>query len=779
MPHRWSDVRRLLEEALEHPEPERDAWITEAACGDVDLAAEVRRLLHQELPSEDFLLPPPPHEEALREAPRWSVGMRIGAYRLVELVAAGGMGRVFRAERADESFEKCVAIKVLDATFQAPRALESFQREQQLLARLEHPGVTRLLDGGTTSEGWPYLVMEFVEGIPITTFASRNDLNRDERLGLFQQVCDAVAYAHRHLIVHRDLKPANVLVKQDGFVKLVDFGISKLLEHDPASGWQAHATSHQMTLGYASPEQIRGEVVATTGDVYSLGALLCELLTDSPLIPLALSLPEAVNAICDGTSGVATEDEELDAIVLKAAAPDAAARYPSVEALSEDIERYRQGLPVRAHPPTRFYLLRKGLARHGKLIGGMALAFFTTLAFALGLAKMNTRLVAQRAAATAASQRESHARREAEQLNDFLLATFELADPLYARGDGFSVLDLLGQASERLQALDLGAATEAVLRVTLGSAYLQLHRVDDAAPHLFRGVELLRGVAGRDADLARALGSLAAVHLWNSDPARAETARREALELSKESPAEVRIARQRDLAHAVALQGRWQEAESLCERALQGAHEPHIEVVRTMEALAHFRAQQNRAEKLEELERDALAMRAMLFGERSPEYAAGLQTWASIQGEAGGYSTAATRAREAVDLLIELSGADHASTLDARILFGFTLIGAGRVAEAQEELQLALSIAEANLPEWHGTLAHVRGRLGALLLESGDFESAEPLLLAAHSAQSTMAGPENIIALQLRELIAHLYERWGKPELALSWGEMVNSAAGE
>jgi len=311
-PERWQQVRALFDQASSLALDERNAYLDQACASDADLRREVDSLLlaHQDAGTE-FLNTP-----AIDLAPRQQkapsrVGRRIGAYNILEEIGHGGMGEVYRAGRADGQYEKEVAIKVVRGGYDTASVLERFRHERQILASLDHPNIARLLDGGTTEEGVPYLVMELIEGTPIDQYCDAHNLNVSERLRLFVQVCSAVQYAHQRLVIHRDIKPGNILVTKEGVPKLLDFGIAKIL--DPAAS-AATTVAGPMTPEYASPEQIRGESITTATDVYSLGVVLYQLLTGRSPYPKDTRVPhEFARAICE------FEPERPSTVVLRPA----------------------------------------------------------------------------------------------------------------------------------------------------------------------------------------------------------------------------------------------------------------------------------------------------------------------------------------------------------------------------------------------------------------------------------------------------------------------------
>jgi eukaryotic-like serine/threonine-protein kinase len=353
----WREVAALVEEAGEIAAgPERDAFLRRACAGRAWLEQEVCSLLEADPGGKGVLDDPP----GLRLAMYSRQDTLIGPYRLAELIGRGGMGAVYRAERWDGEYEKQVAVKVIQSVVPTEEIRRRFLEERQILAGLDHPNLARLLDGGTTASGEPYIVMEYVDGLPVTGFAL--GLPVRDRLRLFLRICAAVDYAHRRLVVHRDIKPANILVTKEGEPKLLDFGIAKALDVLPETA----ETVLALTPQYAAPEQIRRRPVTTATDVYSLGVVLYELLAGHPPYETAgKGMDEVVRLVCEAEPpAIATVDADLTAILRKATEKDPDARYPSAAALAEDIERYLGGHPVAARRGCAWYATRKYIARH-------------------------------------------------------------------------------------------------------------------------------------------------------------------------------------------------------------------------------------------------------------------------------------------------------------------------------------------------------------------------------------------------------------------------------
>ena len=378
-PERWQQVKTALDDALNLGSAERSALLSRLAATDPGLHDEVESLLEAEENGDDSFLNVTPHAAlGLEPLQRTMVGRRCGPYQLIEEIGVGGMGEVYKARRVDDEYQQQVAIKLVHGGPGSSFIGSRLRAERQILASLEHPNIARLLDGGTTEEGVPYLVMELIDGQPITEYCTRHNLDVAARLKLFIQVCSAVQFAHQRMVIHRDLKPGNVLVTQDGVPKLLDFGISKILEPGAITGDRAEltiATLGILTPQYASPEQLLGQAVTAASDVYSLGVLLHELLTgmrpyDVPDYALHEERVVMLGTEPKRPSLVAHRDiqrhlrGDLDKIVLMALRREPERRYVTADQLAEDVRRHLEHRPVRARTPTTGYLLSRFFARH-------------------------------------------------------------------------------------------------------------------------------------------------------------------------------------------------------------------------------------------------------------------------------------------------------------------------------------------------------------------------------------------------------------------------------
>ncbi len=498
---RWQQADKILQEALAAEELDRSNLLDTACGDDRDLREEVESLLrHAAAPLPWLDLPDQLTENGENRL------QKVGPWRLGRLLGEGGMSLVFEGERDDHHFERRVAVKILKQALLTHEPRSRFQMEVRTLARLEHPGIARLYDAGTTEEGLPYLVLELVEGQPLDHWWRAEFRSLEERLDLLCQVCEAVSFAHRNLVVHRDLKPSNILVTKDGVAKLLDFGIASLLPGGRLDSPQLTRTGQQpMTPQYASPEQLLGHTVTTASDVFSLGMVLYELLTDT--LPYELksgSKAEAAGLLKNGLlmrrpSAVLRQSRtgdprrkrlaqrvkgDLDAIVSKALAETPARRYPSAEAFLTDLRRFRSSLPVAARSPSTSYLLGRFVRRHRSPVAAAAAAAVLVLGFAFTMASTARELARER----------NHAQTEAataQAVVKFLGGLFEGAQPDIHQGREITVRELLDRGAGALMSeRDQPPATEASLAAAIGKAYFELSLLDEARPFLERSLDL-------------------------------------------------------------------------------------------------------------------------------------------------------------------------------------------------------------------------------------------------------------------------------------------------
>lgn len=488
---RWQRVEAIFHALVDDaPGPAREARLAALCDGDADLAFEISTLLTADAGTAE-----PAHTPAADPL----VGLRLGSYEITRFIARGGMGAVYEARRADAQFEQRVAIKIMDVRLSAPDLVALFRAERQILAGLEHQALTRLLDGGVTALGAPYLVMEYVDGQSIDRYCDAQQLDLPGRLRLFAQVCDGVAYAHRNLVLHRDLKPSNVLVTADGHAKVVDFGTATLLQPDRL----ATVSAAPLTPAYASPEQLTGRAVGTASDQYSLGLMLYELLTG--VAPYAgSSLMAAMERAMTRTTTAApqavvteaaaaarrttlarlkrTLTGDLGTIVSKALAHEPAARYASVQHLADDLARWSLGEPIEGRAPSVAYRAARFVQRH-RVAVGVAATLLVALIVATAISVQQARV----------ARAESG---KARQMNRFLTQMLSSANPSWynanaGQAGSITVRQVLDGAGALIPTeLKDSPEVEAEMRRTLGRTYIGLGAADAALPHLQRAFTL-------------------------------------------------------------------------------------------------------------------------------------------------------------------------------------------------------------------------------------------------------------------------------------------------
>ncbi|MBL8242568.1 MAG: protein kinase [Rhodanobacteraceae bacterium] len=686
---RWPQASALLDELLDQPESRRLDWLAGQPL-DTELALLMRQLL---------AAPPPAVLDAdplaaLADAACWQ--RRLGPWRVLRPLGAGGSASVYLGERADGAYAQTVAIKNLRNGVLDARERERFARERQLLARLQHPGIARLVDGGITPEGAPYLVLEHIAGLPLDHWCDAQRLPLRQRLALFLAVCATVQFAHRHLVIHRDLKPGNILVDGEGQVKLLDFGIARLLDDSEAPTATAE---RRLTPAYAAPEQIAGGVMSTAVDVYALGVLLHELLSGArpdrtaSLTRLALVAPtEAVRArqLTSPRALAAVLRGDLQAIVETALASDPARRYASVAALALDIERYLEGLPVAVRSAARGYRLQRWLRRHAVASGAAVLLL-------IGLAASAAYLHRQSQAAQAQAAR-------AQAVQEFLIELLQTAagDGVHAAPTRVDELMRLAAARAR-QAFGEAPATRAELLGTLGRLLLEQGRLDDARAALIaaQGVEHAQLGADEHGSLGTRL-ALAQIHAVREPEAGAAQLR-------------AVLAEQRRSGAAAADQARALETLGFID-SRAGRHPQALAQLREAVTLGAGDAR--------------LGTTRMLYGDalqRAGDHAGALRQWQQA-----------------------LADVPAQSVLASRVLcsIGYAHFHAGDLAQARTAFEHALELQRQLLPREHPYLAVTLIALGTLELDSGYPAAARAHFEQAMPMRESLYGHDSVEAVE-------------------------------
>ena len=759
-PERWVEVQRVFHEALERPEPERGAFL--AALPDEELRHEVAELLAAHAGADDFLDTPVARlpdagRTVLSGLAAGSPGERaaepgdaplpeIDAYEVVRPLGEGGMGEVFLCRQRTEDFTRLVAVKVVKRGMDTDEVLRRFALERRILASLVHPNIAQLHDAGATADGRPYFVMEYVEGERIDVWADREGLGVEARLGLFRAVCDAVQYAHRKLIVHRDLKPGNVLVSVDGVVKLVDFGIGRILSPDDAGDAEASRTrtrARRLTPDYAAPEQLRGEPASTVSDVYALGVLLFQLLTGLTPWPRATTSDEALartrtatapprpSAVLEGRSAEDGHERtrrarrlrgDLDTIVMKAMHPDPDRRYGSAAALAEDLERHLAGRPVTARPDSLGYRAHKFVRRNTGAVAAAA-------AIVLGLAAVSV-------TSTVQSRRVARERDKAREVQSFLLETFGASTAEGAGGDATTVRELLDAQSATVRST---YADDAELRAemlgVLADAYHRLGLFADAEPLAREALAERRAMEpGDHEDVAAALDLLGWIRHRRGDGEEAVTLLTESVDMWRrlgEGHADGLARALNDLGSVHDQMGRTDAAEPLLREALaireRGGRTDRAVAV-TSSNLAALVYRQGRYAAADSLGQAALeALRATVGPDHRRTFVA-QSNLATFRWVAGDLDGAAELYEDLLARQREVDGGRNARTASSMVTYASLLRARGEPAAAEAMLREALAVQEEVLEPTHPDIGNSTRILGVLLQQAGHAEEGLPYL---------------------------------------------------
>ena len=773
---RQQRIFELLDEALERSPRERQEFLDQACGDDGALRQEVEALLDTEV--DGGLLAEPAFNV---HADDDSIGRRIGRYQLVRLLDRGGMGSVYLAERED--FEQRVALKLIRRGLEADDLLvRRFENERQILARLEHPHIARLLDGGTTDDRLPYFVMEYVEGEPIDRYCRKRGLSVDERLELFRRVCSAVQFAHQNLVIHRDLKPGNILITADGQPRLLDFGIAKLLGQGLATqAVETELGQGPMTPRYASPEQIRLEPVTTASDVYSLGVLLYELLTGlDPYGVAGRRSDEIARAVCEHEPArpstavrrrsAEPEDAEtqrlrrrlagdLDSIVLKAMRKEPEERYVTTNQLSEDIRRHLEGLPVGAQTGTFTYRAGKFVRRHR---AGMAVA-----------AAFLVLIVGFSIVSTVFWQGAERARRTAETALELLEGFMEAADPDKTGRRDLTVIEALQRGQEKaLQKLKLKDAAQRIsVAGRLGQIFRKAGAYEQSKKMMEESLRAARAHHGEiHPEVAKRLNNLGVLLNDQEEHREAESLFVQALEMRqalRQKPSAL-FRPKSNLAVSLLRQGKLNDAEKAYLEVLDGRLELYRDnpfdkdVATSRHNLAAVYYAQARFDEAEELLDKALTTRRERLVSPNTKIAATLNLLGNVLTAQGDEVRTKECFAEALSIRRELHSDQHVKVAETRKNLAILL--ARRDPEAARRyIDHALEVFDRVRPEGWDT-AEAKSVKGMILVALKRYEEAEPHLTEGYERMVELRGPITYRSQLALERILELSETLDKPE---------------
>ena len=772
-------MKLIFASALECDPGEREGFLASACGDDAELRSEVASLLESDSAAGDFIEQPPADLSRLlsQEDPSTvvEIGRRVGAYELIRELGSGGMGTVYLARRADAEFRKDVAIKLIRKGMESDLVIERFREERQILASLEHANIARLMDAGATSDGQPYLVMEYVEGQPIDQFCRAHQLGVRERVALFREVCAAVQYAHRNLVVHRDLKPSNVLVTAEGQVKLLDFGIAKLLrDEQDASGSSIRTWMPLMTPEYASPEQIRAEGVTTVSDVYSLGIILYQLLTGRYPFELKSRLPwDIERIICHedppkpsavivhngcliplttSGNGIASASTrklrpriiirqlrgDLDNIVLKAISKEPLQRYTSAEAFNEDLRRYLEGEAVTAHPPSFRYRSTKFLKRHRNAVLAMSLLLLSLVGGIVTTYQQARRAEVERARAESNLQRANSERARADSeaataraVNNFLrndllaqASASVQAQPERKPDSDLKVRTALDRAAVRIAGKFNGQPlVEAAIRQTIADTYLDLGLYSQAQEQAERALDLRRRVLGGEhPDTLASMHSVALIEWYRGDYARADTLFTKVLEVR--------------------------------EHVLGEEHADTLSAMNDLALVNWYRGEYARAKPLFT---KTLELRRRVLGQEHPSTLSTMNDLAGLYVHEGDYGGAETLFRQLVEVRQRVLGQEHPNTLLSMNNLAVVYWDEGEYSQAERLLAQVLNIKKRVLGEEHPETLSTINNLAGLYRDEGKYGQAEPLFTRVVEARRRVLGPDRPDTLISMNNLALLY----------------------
>ena len=739
----WQRIQEIFHQAVELPPAEQAAFV-KTACGDDErIASDVMAMLRQDAGGGLLDRGVADIAQHLFGEDASAVPLReVGAYRLLKLLGEGGMGVVYLAERKDIGSQ--VALKILRDAWISPARRERFASEQRTLAQLNHPSIARIYDAATLDDGTPWFAMEYVDGIPLTQFCRKRQSSITECLQLFRSVCEAVEHAHGHAFIHRDLKPSNILVKNDGQVRLLDFGIAKQLESLDAQTDQTMTGLRLMTPAYASPEQIRGDRVGVGTDVYSLGVILYELLTGQLPFDLSNLTPsEAATVITEHEPGkpsaavkrIAKAEgdsqalslsraawADLDVLCLAAMHKDPQRRYRSVEALIRDIDHYLDAEPLEARPDSLDYRTAKFVRRHARAVTAASIALTFLLVMVIFF---TVRLTAARNAALASAART-------ERIQKFMTNLFQGGDEAAGPADDLRVVTLVDRGVQEAQSLDGDPRIQAELYATLGGIYEKLGKLDRADSLLSLALERHRALFGSDS--AEVAESLVALGELRSDQARLEEAEqlvRQGLEMTRRHlpPSHPAVAKATAaLGTIVENRGDYPQAIRILEEAvrLQSASGvAEADLAATLSELANSEFYAGHYDVSQSINQRVLGMDRRIYGERHPQVANDLINLGAIQYEQAHFPEAERYQRQALDITQGFYGQDHPETASAMTHLARTLISEKRLDEAGSLLQGALVIQEKAYGKIHPRVAHTLNEMGRVAREQGKLAEAE------------------------------------------------------
>lgn len=785
----WHKIENIADRALSLPAKARELFISKECQGNTELQHEVEALIKSITDSEGWLEDPAdfisdlfkdlPDELDVLQSTRSLIGKKVGAYTIIKEIAKGGMGTVFLAKRTDGVFEHKVAIKLINADRATADNIERFKQERNILAELNQPGIAHIYDGGLTADGVPYFIMEYIDGIPITEYCIQNKLPLSDRINLFKKVLKAVQHAHENLIVHQDLKPDNILVTKEEDIKILDFGISKLLRKKTKES-VPEIKKHALTLSYAAPEQIRQQSITTAADIYSLGLVFFKSITNRlPYSLDGLLFTEAYEKILSfnpvppssnvaPNAGLKTKDigSDLDEIILKALQKHHRNRYRSASAFLADLKKFEKHLPISARDKTLTYVSKKYLRRNKKALSVATFILILIISFA---SFYTFRITEQRAQAQMAATK-------AEEVSDFLIQLFEASDPASNLGNVFTTRELLRNGVQKSEQLSGQPLLQARLFDITGQVYRNIGNFEQAkylvgnaislrernlgyyhpltlaskhnlglvlndigdyheAETIFRLVyEQRKKTLGSDhVETASTLSNLAYSIRRQGNYTLAEELARESLNVFTTKLGTDNI-QTLDIMNKLAItlhnKGEYQEAEDIYLEVLEKRTEllgsPHPEVAQSINSLAALYLNTGQFLEARSLMMEALRIQKELFGPIHPNVAVVINNLGLVDTELQNYERAGEYFEEALAMRLEILGRDHTNTGISFFSIGNLMLEINRPDSAIASFEEAASIFKKELSDDHSFMVHSNLGIGRALSQKGLLEKAEP-----------------------------------------------------
>jgi len=797
---RWEKVQQLFEEAIKIDPEERENFLKNECAEDTELFKEVISLLKAD--DEGHSIFSASASDYFYPADATLDGKIFGNYKLIKQIGSGGMGSVYLAERADGHFEQKVALKVVKPGINSDEIINRFEEERQILARLHHPNIAKLLDGGISESGLPYFTMEYVEGLPITAYCDKNNLSIRERLQLFKTVCDAILYAHQNLVIHRDIKPSNILVQEDGTVKLLDFGIAKVFEEEENKRNLTRTGIRVMTPEYASPEQIRGEPVSTATDIYSLGLILYQLLTGFPPYEvnttsalemekiICLTEPPKPSTMLTKLPGLKNYEwgnlspeyisqkrkisisklkkiisGDLDNICLMALRKEPHRRYNSIAQLINDINNHLSGMPIIARKSTASYRAKKFVQRHkaGTTIAAAAVIVisFLTIFYTIRLA-----------------QQRDKAKLEAEKskkVSEFLISLFKVSDPSNSKGESITARELLDNGVKRIEGelVNQPKILANMLGVT-GNVYKSLGLYDESKLLLNKSFILSDSIFGSNSiEAANSYNNLAGIEVAVGEYDKASTNFKKAIQIKTNILGEESLETaesMNDYAMLLREQGKYDDAVKLLLKSLsireKFSGKNKMDIAESKNNLALLYQDKGEYKLSKKLYDESLQIRKSVYGKIHPAYTETLGNLAFLLQDMGNYDEAGNLFKETLDIDKKLYGEVHPAISTDLYYLASNVALLGNLDSAEVLYREVLQLDEKLLGKNHPYIALDINNLAGIISEKGDYKNAEQLYKKSLQLNISIYGNEHPEVATSLSNLGVLYNRTGKYDAA-------------